>query len=98
MKAAVKPPDLQPTGVQVEVAQFIDPLYTQGAHGPDSIAADTNQLADTTEKVEFIKIISNEAATESRTAAAIAVKNRAVEYMTVNNKVELKGFVEELKT
>ena len=32
------------------------------------------------------------------TAAAIAVKNRAVEYMTVNNKVELKGFVEELKT
>ena len=65
MRAAVKPPDLQSTGVQEEVAQLIDPQYPQGAHGPDSIAADTNQLADTTEKVELIEIISDEAATES---------------------------------
>ena len=82
--------------MQEEVAQLIDLQHSQGAQGPDSIVADTNQSCDTTVTVELNEIFSDEAATEYPTAAAITVKNRAVEYMAVNNKVELKALVEEL--
>ena len=71
------------------------PRDSQGA-GTDSIAVDTNQLADTTEQMVIAEVISDEAATVIRTTGAITFKNRAVEYMAVNNKVELKALVEEL--
>ena len=53
MKAAVKSPDLPSTEVQEEVAQLIDLQHSQGAQGPDSIVADTNQSGDTTVTVEL---------------------------------------------
>ena len=53
--------------------------------------------ASSTEIVEFNEDISVEAASESRTSEAIALKIRAVEYMAVNNKAELKVLIEELE-
>ena len=64
---------------------------------PSSLDADTVQPASSTEIVEFNEDISVEAASESRTAEAIALKIRAVEYMAVNNKAELKVLIEELE-
>ena len=94
MRAAVKPPDMQSTGVQEEVAQLTDPQHSQRAFGLDSIVADTYHSRNTTVTVEPSADITNEAATEYRTTAAIPLKNRATEYMAISNKVELKAFVE----
>ena len=96
LKAVVKSQVLPSAEVQEEVAQLIDLQHSRSAQGPDSIVADTNQSGDTTATVELNEVFSEEAATEYRTAAAITFKNRAVEYMAVNNNVELKAFVEEL--
>ena len=81
--------------MQVEVAQLTGPRDSQGA-GTESIAVDKSQPADTTEQIVIAEVISDEAATVIRTTAAIAFRNRAVEHMAVNNKVELKALVEEL--
>ena len=97
VSAVVKQPELQPTGTQVVNAQATGPSQSQGAHGSGSFDADTVQPASTTEIVEFTEVISDEATTEIRTAAAIAFKIRAVEYMAVSNKVDLKALIEELE-
>ena len=76
-------------------AQVSGPRHSQSA--PSSLDADTVQPASSTEIVEFNEDISVEAASESRTAEAIALKIRAVEYMAVNNKAELKVLIEELE-
>ena len=78
-------------------AQTTGPSHPQGVYGSSSLDAITVQLAGTTEIIEFSEVISVEAATETRTAAAIAFKIRAVEYMAVNNKAELKVLIEELE-
>ena len=96
-REAVEQPELQPTVIQVEDAQATAPSLSQGVHGSGSLDADTVQLASTTEIVEFTEVISDEATTEIRTAAAIAFKIRAVEYMAVSNKVDLKALIEELE-
>ena len=62
---------------------------------PSSLDADTVQPASSTEIVEFNEDISVEAASESRTAKAIAFKIRAVEHMAVNNKAELKALIDQ---
>ena len=95
--AVVKQPEPQPTVTQVVDAQATGPSHPQGAYGSSSLDTITVQLAGTTEIVEFSEVISVEAATETRTAAAIAFKIRAVEYMAVNNKAELKALIEELE-
>ena len=77
-REAVEQPELQPTVIQVEDAQATGPSHSQGVHGSGSLDADTVQLASTTEIVEFTEVISDEATTEIRTAAAIAFKIRAV--------------------
>ena len=77
--AVVKQPELQPTGTQVVNAQATGVSHSQGAHGSGSLDADTVQPASTTEIVEFTEVISDEATTEIRTAAAIAFKIRAVD-------------------
>ena len=77
-------------------AQVSGPRHSQSARS-SSLDADTVQPASSTEIVEFNEDISVEAASESRTAEAIALKIRAVEYMAVNNKAELKVLIEELE-
>ena len=67
---------------------------------PETVMRSPNsrlRFSSSTEIVEFNEDISVEAASESRTAEAIALKIRAVEYMAVDNKAELKILIDELE-